>query len=185
MKGKRVSIGAKKSGTLLQSRLVLDAYHLKEADMKTEYLNNQQSIEKLKAGELDAMFFSVGAPAPALTQLFTESKDFTLLSLSKEAEKAIFKHGSYFSPFKIAANTYPNVGEVNTISVFALWLCSAKKDSELVYKMTKALWSNEAKQLFGSSEIGRKISVDNSLKGIGIPLHKGAKKYYDEIGKRF
>ncbi len=51
--------------------------------------------------------------------------------------------------------------------------------------MTKALWSDTARQLLDSSYIGRQINIDNSLKGIGIPLHEGAKKYYNQIGKRY
>lgn len=185
LKGKRVSIGARNSGTLSQARLVLGAYKLSEDDMQTVYLNNQQGIKKLKDDELDAMFFSVGAPAPALTQLFEESDEFTLLSLSNAAQKEIFHQERYFSSYVIPSGVYPKVGETTTVSVFALWLCSAKTDKNLVYQMTKALWSDTARQLLDSSYIGRTIVVDNSLKGIGIPLHDGAKKYYDEIGKRY
>ncbi|MGY0399786.1 MAG: TAXI family TRAP transporter solute-binding subunit, partial [Ostreibacterium sp.] len=58
-------------------------------------------------------------------------------------------------------------------------------DETLVYQLTKALWGETSKQLFNSSYIGQRIEVDNSLKGIGIPLHRGAKKYYNEIGKHF
>ncbi len=185
LKGKRVSIGARNSGTLLQARLVLSAYNLSEDDLLIEHLNNQQSIDKLTHGELDAMFFSVGVPAPALTQLFTDNDHFSLLSLEAGARQDIFRQGTYFSPYVIAENTYPNVGKVETVSVFALWLCAKDLDEQLVYQMTKALWSDASRQLLNSSYIGKHIDVEHSLQGIGIPLHKGAKKYYNEIGKRY
>lgn len=185
LRGKRVSVGARKSGTLLQSRLVLAAYQLSEDDLETEYLNNQQSIEKLINDELDAMFFSVGAPAPALTQLFSEHAAFTLLSLGTAEQQAIFREGHYFFPYNVPANTYPKIGEVQTISVYALWLCLTDMDEELVYQLTKALWSDTSRQLLNSSYIGKQINIEHSLNGIGIPLHKGAKKYYNDIGKRF
>lgn len=185
LKGKRVSVGSRNSGTLSLARIVLEAYNLAEDDLKTEYLNNQQSIAKLKKGELDAMFFSVGAPAPAFTHLFDESDDFTLLSIDRVAQKKIFQTGHYFSQHTIDAGVYHDVPEVDTVSVFALWLCSANLDEELVYKMTKALWGHTSRQLLDSSYIGEKVNIKNSLKGIGIPLHKGAKRYYNEIGKRY
>ncbi len=185
LKGKRVSVGARKSGTLSQARLVLDAYDLSEDDMGAEYLNNQQSIKKLKNGKLDAMFFSVGAPAPALMQLFANNSDFTLLSISEAAQQKILSQGYYFSPHTIEKGTYPDMDDVQTVSVFALWLTSAKADKKLIYQMTKALWSATSRQLLNSSFIGRQVLVDNSLKGIGIPLHDGAKQYYNEIGKRY
>lgn len=185
LRGKRVSVGARKSGTLLQSRLVLAAYQLSEDDLETEYLNNQQSIEKLINSELDAMFFSVGAPAPALTQMFNEHDEFELLSLGTSEQQAIFREGHYFFPYTIAADTYPNNGAVKTISVYALWLASADLDDKLVYQLTKALWSDSSRQLLNSSYIGKHVSIEQSLNGIGIPLHNGAKKYYNEIRKRF
>ncbi len=185
LKGKRVSVGARNSGTLLQARLVLSAYKLSEDDLLVEHLNNQQSIDKLTHGELDAMFFSVGVPAPALSQLFSEHENFSLLSLDAGARQDIFRQGTYFSPYVIAENTYPNVGKVETVSVFALWLCSSELSEKLVYQMTKALWSDASRQLLNSSYVGKHINVEHSLQGIGIPLHKGAKKYYNEIGKRY
>lgn len=182
---KRVSVGARKSGTIHGARLVLDAYKISEDDMQTEYLNNQQAIDKFNEGELDAMFFSVGAPAPALEVLFADSHDYQLLSIGEAERQAIFKNGYYFSPHTIAAGTYPGVSAVNTISVYALWLTTAQADEQFIYQLTKALWDKTAKQLFNSSHVGSYIDVENSLKGIGIPLHDGAKRYYDEIGKRF
>lgn len=182
---KRVSVGARKSGTIHGARLVLDAYKISEDDMETEYLNNQQAIEKFNDGELDAMFFSVGAPAPALETLFAESQDYQLLSIGEPERQAIFKQGHYFSPHTIAAGTYPNVSGVKTISVYALWLTTDKANERFIYKLTKALWSDTAKQLFNSSHVGSHIDIENSLNGIGIPLHDGAKRYYNEIGKRF
>lgn len=185
MAGKRVSVGARKSGTLYGARLVLDAYKLTEDDMETEYLNSSQSLEKLLDNELDAMFFTVGAPAPSFEQLFNDSKDYTLISIGNAERQKIFTKGHYFSPYTISAGTYRNVPAVETISVYALWLTTEKVDEDLVYQLTKALWHDSGKQLFGSSHIGRHIDVEHSLKGIGIPLHNGARKYYNEIGKRF
>lgn len=183
--GKRVSIGAKNSGTLQGARLVLEAYQLTEDNLQTRYLNSADSIKALLNEDIDAVFFTVGISSPTLNKLFQDSDDFTLLSIGSSQQQTIFKQGHYFSPFTIAANTYKGVPETGTISVYALWLTSAKADEALIYELTKALWGEPAKQLFSSSLIGRHISVDNSLKGIGIPLHPGAKKYYDEIGKRF
>lgn len=182
---KRVSVGARRSGTLHGARLILEAYKLSEDDLLTEYLDTATGLKKLADGELDAVFFTVGAPAPAIARLFTDNNDFQLLSLDDAQRQSIFKKGHYFSPYTIAANTYRNSRATHTISVYALWLTTENSDEDLVYNMTKAIWGDVAKQLFNSSYIGRRISIDNSLKGIGIPLHTGAKKYYNEIGKRF
>ncbi|MBS9781555.1 MAG: TAXI family TRAP transporter solute-binding subunit [Gammaproteobacteria bacterium] len=183
--GKRVSLGAKNSGTLQGAKLVLEAYDISEDKLKAQYLNSTDSIKGLLKGDLDAVFFTVGPSSPILNQLFENSDEFTLLPIDKMQRQAIFKQGHYFSPYTIATNTYKGVPKTDTISVYALWLTTDEADEKLVYELTKSLWGAPATQLFESSLIGRYIDVENSLKGIGIPLHSGAKKYYDEIGKRF
>ncbi|PIE45596.1 MAG: immunogenic protein [Gammaproteobacteria bacterium] len=184
--GKRVSLGAKRSGTLQGARLILKAYKLSEGSLKVRYLNSQQSIQKLINAELDAVFFTVGAPAPSIEHIFSISDDFELLSINQAARDSIFKSGHYFLPYTIEKDTYTRLKTpVKTISVYALWLTRESADEALIYALTKALWGDRAKQLFNSSYIGSQIDVENSLKGIGIPLHSGAKKYYNEIGKRF
>lgn len=185
MVGKRVSLGARKSGTLQGARLVLAAYKLSEDNMQTEYLNSTESIKKLVDDELDAVFFTVGAPAPTFERLFEQNDHFQLLSIDEAERQAIFSKGHYFSPYTIPANTYRNSEAIETISVYALWLANRQSDETLIYELTKSLWGDTAKQLFSSSHIGSQIDIENSLKGIGIPLHSGAKKYYNEIGKRF
>ena len=182
---KRVSIGARKSGTLYGARFILDAYKINVDDMRTEYLNSANSIKKLIDSELDAVFFNVGAPAPSIEKLFEESNDYALLSIANLECQHIFQKAHYFSPYTIAQNTYKNTAKIETISVYALWLTTKKADDELIYELTKALWGEIAKQLYKSSKIGYHINVEKSLKGIDISLHKGSKKYYNELGKRF
>ena len=80
--------------------------------------------------------------------------------------------------------TYKGVGETPTISVNALWIVTAAADDELVYRITKALWNAQTRKLLdGGHAKGRLITIDTALDGIGIPLHKGAERYYREAGK--
>lgn len=184
LRGKRVSIGSRQSGTIMQARLVLNAYKMSEDEMQTEFLNNQQAIKKLKDNQLDALFFTVGVPAPSIEALLADN-DYELLSLDAEAQQAILHQGHYFMPYTIKAGAYKNNREIKTISVYVLWLTRADVDDNLIYEMTKALWSDASRYLLNSSYIGQQIDVDRSLDGIGIPLHNGAKRFYNEIGKRF
>ena len=61
LKGKRVSVGAAKSGTELNARAVLKAAGLSYADLaKTEYLPFGESVELIKNRQLDATLQSAG-----------------------------------------------------------------------------------------------------------------------------
>eukprot|EP01034_Spumella_vulgaris_P004652 gene4652-5944_t len=53
LKGKRVALDEPGSGTLINARMVLAAYGVKEADIKPEYIKPNQAGDKLKDGALD------------------------------------------------------------------------------------------------------------------------------------
>ena len=47
--------------------------------------------------------------------------------------------------------------------------------------MTKAMWDN-LDALVAAHSAGKAIKLENALKGMPVPLHPGAEKYYREIG---
>lgn len=190
LKDKRVSVGTRHSGTLSNARVVLDAYNMSEDDMETEYLNIGETLEKMQNNELDAFFITMGLPAPFITSLFagdddSKGSDFTILNISGADREKILQTGHYFSPAKIPDGTYQGVGEIETVSMYALWLTTQDADTDLIYNVTKSLWDEKSRLLLDSFPLGKEINLDSSLNGIGIPLHDGAKKFYNEVGKKF
>jgi uncharacterized protein len=60
---------------------------------------------------------------------------------------------------------------------------SAKQSDELVYNIVKALWSDNSRAALDAGHAkGKLITLQNATKGIGIPLHPGAEKFYREKG---
>src|SRR5581483_3043611 len=64
LRGKRVSLGARDSGTLLTAREVLAAFRLSERSLRASYETGDVAARRIEAGEIDAMFFIGGAPVP-------------------------------------------------------------------------------------------------------------------------
>ena len=74
-------------------------------------------------------------------------------------------------------------GDVATLSVGALWITRADQPDDLIYAITRVLWNdNTMRQLSYGHPIGRRILRHNALKGVAIPLHPGAERYYREAG---
>src|SRR5438309_7769478 len=72
LKGKRVSVGAPKSGTELNARAVLKAAGLSYKDLaKVEYLPFGESVELMKNRQLDVTLQSAGLGVSALRDLAT------------------------------------------------------------------------------------------------------------------
>ena len=72
LKGKRVSVGAPKSGTELNARAILSAAGMSYEDLgKVEYLDFAQSVELMKNRQLDATLQSAGLGVASIRDLAT------------------------------------------------------------------------------------------------------------------
>jgi TRAP-type uncharacterized transport system substrate-binding protein len=53
----------------------------------------------------------------------------------------------------------------------------------LIYDITRALWSGSSARLFAAIDpIGKQIRLVDALKGVSLPLHTGAERFYREKG---
>jgi TRAP transporter TAXI family solute receptor len=180
--GKRVSLDEQGSGTLVDSRLILTAFGLEEKDLQAFYMKPIPAIEKMKIGALDAFFIVAGYPANAVVELAKTAGAELIPIEGPEIDLLIDKYGFLTRSF-IPDGTYEGIGEVNTISVGAQWIISETVDEELVYNITKALWTDTSQQLLRAGHPkGREITLKTALDGIAIPLHPGAERFYKEAG---
>ena len=70
--GRTVSIGAEESGSEQNALQILSAYGLNDKMVSMVNLNYEDAAAQLKAGRVDAIFMTVGAPSPVLTALAGE-----------------------------------------------------------------------------------------------------------------
>ena len=182
LKGKRVSIDEPGSGTIVDARIVLSAFGLTEKDIEPEYLKPGPSGEKMRDGALDAYFFVGGFPAGAVTEL-AASTGITLVPVTGPEVDKMLEEYKFFSKNTVPAETYKGVGETETISVAAQWVTNAKQPDDLVYEITKALWSDGTRAALDAGHAkGKQITLENAVTSLGIPLHAGAERFYKESG---
>ncbi|RPH86464.1 MAG: TAXI family TRAP transporter solute-binding subunit, partial [Deltaproteobacteria bacterium] len=82
----------------------------------------------------------------------------------------------------IPANAYKGqTEEVKTIAVMAVLIAHSKLSEDTVYKITKALFDNQT-ELGNAHAKGKMLSLQTATKGVSIPFHPGAAKYYKEKG---
>ncbi len=183
LRGKRVALDEPGSGTLVNARLILGAYGIREADIKADYIKPNQAGDKLKDGALDAFFFTGGSPAGAISELASSGAGIELLPIDGPQAEGLRMASPFFATDTIAADTYKGVGAVRTLAVGAQWVTGAKADTDTVYQIVKAMFSEPAQKAFKAGHAkGAFITVSNAVKGAGIPFHPGAEKYYREVG---
>lgn len=89
---------------------------------------------------------------------------------------------NFFSADEIPSGAYKNIATVKTVSVNAIWATSSKQSDDLI-SVTSALWNDNTRKLLDSGQAkGRVIRLETAVRGLGIPLHVGAEKFYREKG---
>ncbi|MDH3231090.1 MAG: TAXI family TRAP transporter solute-binding subunit [Alphaproteobacteria bacterium] len=180
--GRRVSLDEEGSGTLVDARLILSAFGLKESDVKAAYRKPVPSIEMMEAGELDAFFIVAGYPASAVAEL-AEAVGAELVPIEGPEVDLLAEKYGFFTRVTIPAGTYKGVADIRTLSVGAQWIVGAGVDEELVYRITRSLWHDSTRALLQAGHPqARAIIRETALDGIAIPLHPGAERYYREAG---
>lgn len=186
LEGKRVGIAQAGSGTQIAVELILGAHGITRDNIDEAELNNSQSAERLADGQLDAYFYAAGTPVSAMIQL-DSTKGMELYSFTDEEVAKANEVVPYYVPSTIASNVYPGVQyDVSTVAVNGILVTSAQQDEELIYKITKALWSDTARNLLDNGHAkGKVITLETALDGIqglNVPLHPGAERFYKEAG---
>lgn len=180
LKGKRISVGAAKSGTELNARAIFKAAGLNYSDFaKVEYLPFGESVELMKNRQIDATLQSAGLGVSSLRDLGTSIK-MVVVPIPPEV---VAKVGdpAYVSEI-IPANTYEGqTTDVQTAAVQNFLVTREGVPTETVYQMVKSMYGN-LDHLVAAHAAAKKIKRENALKGMPLPLHPGAEKYYREVG---
>ncbi|MEL6483153.1 MAG: TAXI family TRAP transporter solute-binding subunit [Pseudomonadota bacterium] len=178
--GKKVGVAAAGSGTQVSVRMILEHYGIEAEEYE---LGLAQSTQRLADGQLDAFFYAGGTPFAALIQLGS-TKGFELYKFSEEERVEINKIIPYYVESMIPAGTYESITyDVPTVAVNGQLITSAEQPEDLVYEITKALWNDNTRKLLDKGHAkGKAIQPETALKGVLIPLHPGAEKFYKEAG---
>lgn len=181
LKGKKVGIGAPNSGVELNARMMYEAYNMTYEDSKVDYLNYGEAIDQMKNGLVDAVFVTSGIPNATVMELGTNS-DIVLVPIEGEGLKNLTEKYSFFVPEIIPADTYGTDTDINTVTVRNIMLVRKDLPDEVVYDLTKGIFENIDDIKASHATAAKHISLENSHIGVGIPIHPGAIKYYEEQG---
>jgi TRAP transporter TAXI family solute receptor len=180
LKGKRISVGAPKSGTELNARAVLKAAGLTYKDFsKVEYLPFGESVELMKNRQLDVTLQSAGLGVASLRDLATAVK---IVVVAVPADVVAKVGDPAYQPGVIPAKTYEGQNEdIATVAIQNFLVTHEGVSTETVYNMTKSMFDN-LDQMVAAHAAAKVIKKENGPKNMPLPLHSGAEKYYREVG---
>lgn len=180
LKGKRISVGAPKSGTELNTRAVLKGAGLTYADFaKVEYLDFGVSVDLMKNRQIDVTLQSAGLGVASIRDLAT-SLDIVVVPVPADVVAKIGDPA--YQPSMIPAGTYTGqAAAVPAIAITNFLVTSSDMKDDVVYAMTKSVYDN-LDQLVAAHVAAKDIKLENGPKGMPVPMHPGAEKFYKEKG---
>jgi len=182
LKGKKVSVGAPGSGTEINARQIFAAARMSYHDFgRTDYLSFSESADQMKNRAIDVTLISSGMPNPGIMDIAT-SQDITIVPIEGELLKVLDKDTPFFVASVIPKGTYKGQDhDVSTVAIPNFLITRADLDEKTVYEITKAIFEN-LDRLVQAHAAAKGIKLENATKGLPVPLHPGAAKYYREKG---
>ncbi|SDK23386.1 TAXI family TRAP transporter solute-binding subunit [Sediminibacillus albus] len=178
LEGKVVSVGAPGSGTNASATDILEVYGLTMDDITARDLDFGDSTSGIQDGTIDAAFITSGTPTGAVESL-AATTDVNIVRFEEDKIQELIDSHPYYAEDEIEDGTYDLEEPVKTVAVQAMLVTSADLSEDLVYNITQAIFEN-TDQI--SHPKGEFISAESALEGVGIDLHPGAQKYFDEKG---
>ncbi|AFM31360.1 MULTISPECIES: TAXI family TRAP transporter solute-binding subunit [Stutzerimonas] len=180
LKGKRISVGAPKSGTELNARAIFKAAGLDYKDMgRVEFLPYAESVELIKNRQLDATLQSSGLGMAAIRDL-ASTMPVTFVEIPAAVVEKI--ESDAYQAGVIPAGTYDGQdADVPTVAITNILVSHEKVSDEVAYQMTKLMFDNLS-SLGNAHSAAKDIKLENATKNLPIPLHPGAERFYKEAG---
>ena len=175
--GKSVSVGAPGSGTYINAEQLLEIHGMTMDDIDAQNLDFGESQESLQSGQIDAAFITAGTPTAAVESL-NATADVLIVPVAQDKADELIEKYPYYAHDTVPEGVYGLTEDVPTVSVLAMLVVQNKLSEDLVYDITKAIYENTDQIQHAKAEF---IQAETALDGIGIDIHPGAQRYFDEV----
>jgi len=180
-KGKRVDYGSVGQGIEVNVREMMSVFGLKDEDVRIERYGRSEVAEALKVGDSQAHIWTTNAPNAQVTDMIRSGK-VGLIGIEPEKIQEIVSKFPHYAPVVIPAGVYegydkdlPVVGAVGSLLTYE------DMPEEVIYKITKMIHTN-TKFLQERLNYFNNLNLQFALAGMAVPLHPGARRYYEEAG---
>jgi uncharacterized protein len=180
LRGKRVALMPKGSGSFRLFWEVAAHYDFTPQDLTSMPMQPTEAYQALSQGRVDALFRVMALGNPAMADFLTTTQT-QLIPIDQRA--ALKLSLPYLEEAQIPEGTYNGVrpipaADLSTMGVRAVLIAHEQVDPAVVQEITRTLFEfrNEIVELYPRSATMR---LPDAGENLGLPLHPGAKAYYD------
>jgi TRAP transporter TAXI family solute receptor len=139
------------------------------------------AVDMMKDGHVQVFTLGTTAPASAVMDL-ASARDVQMVPVDDKTMSELKKANAGYNKVVIKAGTYPKQDkDVPAIGYTTHIVAACDLPEDVVYKMTKTMATNVGDMAAVVKPITGLTPKDMAV-DIGVPFHKGAAKYYKEVG---
>ncbi len=182
LKGKSLAVQPKGNTAEFISQQSLEVYGLKYKDMsRVSYVSYTDAVSLMKDNNAQAFTLGTTVPASAIMDL-ASARDIKLIAIPEDKFQAMRKLNPGYTKLIIPAGSYPKqTQDVPTIGYATHMIARCDLDADVVYKVLKAMVENKA-DLAAIAKAMASTTPKMMAEDIGVPMHKGAIRFYKEAG---
>lgn len=181
--GERIAIGPETSSTDLSAEIVLERLGITREN--TEILTQGGigfGAGQVKRGETDAVHGFAGIPVSGLSEL-ADQTPVRLLKYTDGELSGLLAANSFYHKSVIPAGTYAGQTEaVDSFGVKCLICVDESMDEEMVWRITSILYQNRQRMADEQGIVAPILENGFMYEDLPIPLHEGARRFYEEEG---
>jgi len=164
------------------SQQALQVYGMKYEDMsRVSYVSYTDAVSLMKDNNAQAFTLGTTVPASSIMDL-ASARDITIVSIPEDKFQAMRKLNPGYTKLIIPAGSYPKqTADVQTIGYATHMIARCDLDENVVYKVLKGMVDNKA-DLAAITKSMSGITPKMMAEDIGVPMHKGAVRFYKEAG---
>jgi TRAP transporter TAXI family solute receptor len=179
LKGRRVSVGAHGSGTIVTvGRLLSVAEMSGPGVVHQQELSLDDSVGALSRGQIDAFFFSGGLPVAGIKQL-GEDTPIRIVDLSNWVGDLRRSYSDVYVARDVPASAY-GTRAVATIAVPNLLVVAVSMSDSLAYTLTRLLMERRD-VLAAAHPAAEGLDIRSAIATLPVPLHPGAARYFRSV----
>lgn len=182
LQGKGLAVQPKGNTAEFISQQALAVYGLKYSDAsRVSYVSHSDAVSLVTDNK--GQVFTLGTTVPASTIMdLASARDITIVAITDDKFQTMRKLNPGYTKLVIPAGSYPKqTADVPTIGYASHVIVRCDLDQVVVYKLLKGMIERKA-ELAAIAKAMATLTPKLMAEDIGVPMHKGATRYYKEVG---
>jgi TRAP transporter TAXI family solute receptor len=182
LKGKSIAVQPKGNTAEFITQQALEVYGMSYKDMgRVSYVSYTDAVSLMK--DNNAQLFTLGTTIPGSSIMdLASGRDIKLVPMPDDKFQAMRKLNPGYTKLAIPAGTYPKQDkDVQAVAYATHLIARCDLDEKVVYEVLKGIVAEKA-NLAAIAKVMRDTTPKMMAEDIGVPMHKGAEKFYKEQG---